>query len=52
VAEPRHAEQRFQSRSRLVVKNGELVEQGTHEAQVALHGLHSELFQLQAAGYR
>jgi ATP-binding cassette subfamily B protein len=36
----------------LVLKNGELVEQGTHEALVALGGLYSELFQLQAAGYR
>ena len=36
----------------LVLKNGELVEQGTHEALVALEGLYSELFQLQAAGYR
>jgi ATP-binding cassette subfamily B protein len=36
----------------LVLKGGELVEQGTHEALVALGGLYSELFQLQAAGYR
>jgi ATP-binding cassette, subfamily B, bacterial len=36
----------------LVLKNGELVEQGTHEALVSLGGLYSELFQLQAAGYR
>ena len=36
----------------LVLKNGELVEQGTHEALVALGGLYAELFQLQAAGYR
>jgi ATP-binding cassette subfamily B protein len=36
----------------LVLKNGELVEQGTHEALAALGGLYSELFQLQAAGYR
>jgi ATP-binding cassette subfamily B protein len=36
----------------LVLKNGELVEQGTHEALVASGGLYSELFQLQAAGYR
>ena len=36
----------------LVLRGGELVEQGTHEALVALGGLYSELFQLQAAGYR
>jgi ATP-binding cassette, subfamily B, bacterial len=36
----------------LVLKGGELVEQGTHEALVRLGGLYSELFQLQAAGYR
>jgi ATP-binding cassette, subfamily B, bacterial len=36
----------------LVLKGGELAEQGTHEALVALGGLYSELFQLQAAGYR
>ena len=36
----------------LVLKGGELVEQGTHEALVELAGLYSELFQLQAAGYR
>jgi ATP-binding cassette subfamily B protein len=36
----------------LVLKGGRLVEQGTHEALVSLGGLYSELFQLQAAGYR
>ena len=36
----------------LVLKGGELVEQGTHEALVELGGLYAELFQLQAAGYR
>jgi ABC-type microcin C transport system duplicated ATPase subunit YejF len=36
----------------LVLKNGELGEQGTHEALLALGGLYPELFQLQAAGYR
>ena len=36
----------------LVLKGGELVEQGTHEALLSLRGLYSELFQLQAAGYR
>jgi ATP-binding cassette, subfamily B, bacterial len=36
----------------LVLKDGELIEQGTHEALVAEGGLYAELFQLQAAGYR
>jgi ATP-binding cassette, subfamily B, bacterial len=36
----------------LVLKGGELVEQGTHEALVQRGGLYAELFQLQAAGYR
>jgi ATP-binding cassette subfamily B protein len=36
----------------LVLRNGEMVEQGTHEALVAERGLYAELFQLQAAGYR
>jgi ATP-binding cassette subfamily B protein len=36
----------------LVLKSGELVEQGTHEALVEVGGLYAELFQLQAAGYR
>src|ERR671917_563675 len=36
----------------LVLRGGELVEQGTHEALVGLGGLYSELFQLQAAGDR
>ncbi len=36
----------------LVLRGGELVEQGTHEELLALAGLYSELFQLQAAGYR
>src|SRR3954463_8605929 len=36
----------------LVLKGGELVEQGTHEALVEHGGLYAELFQLQAAGYR
>jgi len=36
----------------LVLKGGELVEQGTHEALLSRGGLYSELFQLQAAGYR
>ncbi len=36
----------------LVLRGGELVEQGTHEELLALSGLYSELFHLQAAGYR
>ncbi|HEX2218294.1 MAG TPA: ABC transporter ATP-binding protein [Gemmatimonadales bacterium] len=36
----------------LVLRGGELAEQGTHEELLALGGLYSELFQLQAAGYR
>jgi ATP-binding cassette subfamily B protein len=36
----------------LVLRGGEVVEQGTHEALVTQGGLYSELFHLQAAGYR
>jgi peptide/nickel transport system ATP-binding protein len=36
----------------LVLRGGELVEHGTHEALVAHAGLYAELFHLQAAGYR
>ncbi len=36
----------------LVLKDGELLQQGTHNELLALGGLYSELFQLQAAGYR
>jgi ATP-binding cassette subfamily B protein len=36
----------------LVLRGGEMAEQGTHEALVARGGLYAELFQLQAAGYR
>jgi len=36
----------------LVLRGGELAEQGTHEELVARGGLYAELFQLQAAGYR
>jgi ATP-binding cassette subfamily B protein len=35
----------------LVLKGGELVEEGTHAQLVALGGLYAELFRLQAAGY-
>jgi ATP-binding cassette, subfamily B, bacterial len=36
----------------LVLRGGELVEDGTHEELVARGGLYAELFGLQAAGYR
>jgi len=36
----------------LVLRGGELVDQGTHEELVARGGLYAELFGLQAAGYR
>jgi ATP-binding cassette subfamily B protein len=36
----------------LVLRGGELVDQGTHEDLVARGGLYAELFSLQAAGYR
>jgi ATP-binding cassette subfamily B protein len=38
---------------RIVVLNeGHVVEEGTHEALVAQRGLYAELFDMQAAGYR
>ncbi|HEU5049182.1 MAG TPA: ABC transporter ATP-binding protein [Gemmatimonadales bacterium] len=36
----------------LVLQQGELIEEGTHDALVARGGLYAELFRLQAAGYR
>jgi ATP-binding cassette subfamily B protein len=36
----------------LVLENGRIVEQGSHRQLVALGGKYSELFELQAAGYR
>jgi ATP-binding cassette subfamily B protein len=36
----------------LVLRAGELVEQGTHAELVAAKGLYGELFEMQAAGYR
>ncbi|MBA2626477.1 MAG: ABC transporter ATP-binding protein [Gemmatimonadales bacterium] len=36
----------------LVLKGGELIEEGSHESLVAANGLYAELFHLQAAGYR
>lgn len=38
---------------RIVVLNeGHVVEEGTHEGLVAQRGLYAELFEMQAAGYR
>jgi len=36
----------------LVLKDGRLVDDGTHDALLARGGLYAELFSLQAAGYR
>lgn len=36
----------------IVLSNGEVVEEGTHEALVARGAVYSELFEMQAAGYR
>ena len=36
----------------LVLKNGKIIELGTHEDLLARDGLYAELFQLQAAGYQ
>ncbi len=36
----------------LVLRQGELLEEGSHERLLQLGGLYAELFQLQAAGYR
>jgi ATP-binding cassette subfamily B protein len=36
----------------IVLKQGEIVEQGTHEELVKADGLYAELFAMQAAGYR
>lgn len=36
----------------LVLQNGRIREQGTHNSLVALGGQYAELFELQAAGYR
>jgi ATP-binding cassette subfamily B protein len=36
----------------IVLRNGEVVEQGTHDELVSRTGLYEELFRMQAAGYR
>jgi len=36
----------------VVLKGGEVVEQGTHEELVGAGGLYAELFAMQAVGYR
>jgi ATP-binding cassette subfamily B protein len=36
----------------LVLENGRILEEGSHEQLVALRGRYAELFELQAAGYR
>ena len=36
----------------VVLRDGQLVEEETHDALVALQGLYGELFQMQAEGYR
>ena len=36
----------------LVLENGQIREQGTHNQLVTLGGRYAELFELQAAGYR
>ncbi|HZU31960.1 MAG TPA: ATP-binding cassette domain-containing protein, partial [Candidatus Angelobacter sp.] len=36
----------------VVLKNGAILEQGTHSELLSQNGLYAELFQLQAEGYR
>ncbi len=36
----------------LVIENGEVIEQGTHEELLQLGGRYAKLFLLQAAGYQ
>jgi ATP-binding cassette subfamily B protein len=36
----------------VVLGDGKVIEEGTHESLVAAGGLYAELFEMQAAGYR
>jgi ATP-binding cassette subfamily B protein len=36
----------------IVLKNGKIIESGTHTSLLAQAGLYAEMFELQAAGYR
>jgi ABC-type multidrug transport system fused ATPase/permease subunit len=36
----------------VVIENGEVIEQGTHEELLQLKGRYAKLFLLQAAGYQ
>jgi ATP-binding cassette, subfamily B, bacterial len=36
----------------VVLGEGRIIEEGTHDALVARGGLYAELFEMQAAGYR
>jgi ATP-binding cassette subfamily B protein len=36
----------------IVLRNGEVVEEGTHDTLVSGAGLYAELFAMQAVGYR
>jgi ATP-binding cassette subfamily B protein len=36
----------------VVLGDGRVLEEGTHEALLAKEGLYAELFEMQAAGYR
>jgi ABC-type multidrug transport system fused ATPase/permease subunit len=36
----------------VVLDEGRLVDEGSHDQLIAFHGLYAELFQLQSQGYR